>query len=215
MKLKFILSILLFIVTIASAHAQNPDCNDLTVEDIYIDTSGKIAVTIRNTCYSCDYGGLGCVYNEMKLIRTVAPFDTLAESDCWCLSWHDPNTNGELQTYLLETGLTGLPPISDMKVMVTGCACDNIPFGPALSTNEIDQNKNHFQMFPNPAKDILYITNIPENANVEITNVLGNIVFKEKAKSSEIKISTANWAQGVYFISISNNKYRETAKLLK
>ena len=215
MKSKIFQVILLFTATIAPACAQMPDCDDLTVENIYIDTPGVVAVTIRNTCYDCVYGGLGCIYNEMEILRTVAPFDTIAASDCWCLDWHDPNTEGELKTYYLNTTLTNLPPVSEMEVKVTGCACDSIPISPGLFVNEISENNNKLRVFPNPAKDMLYLTNIPSGSEIRINNLPGKIVYKYEAKQTELEIDISGWVEGVYFLTVSGNKNTKTVKWVK
>jgi len=215
MKSKIIQTILLFTLTIASASAQMPDCDDLTVEEIYMDTPGVVAVTIRNTCYDCVYGGLGCVYNEMEIVRTVEPFDTMAASGCWCLNWHDPNTEGELKTYFLNTTLTGLPPVSEMEVKVTGCACDSIPFSPDLSSNEVSDSGNNIRLFPNPVKDIFYLTNISPGSKINIIDLSGKNVYTNEAKESKLQINISGLPQGIYFLTVSSNKVTKTFKLIK
>ena len=72
-------------------------------------------------------------------------------------------------------------------------------------------------LFPNPAKNILNIK-IYENSNleiskIEITNLLGQIVFSEE--KSNTKIDVSKFQSGIYQIKIITNKGSWNKKFIK
>jgi hypothetical protein len=73
-----------------------------------------------------------------------------------------------------------------------------------------------FIMYPNPAKDVVNIS-LAENANnaiVEITNALGQIVKTEKLNSSSITIPVNNLSKGMYFVNVRSEYGKSDAKLI-
>ncbi|MCZ2356458.1 MAG: T9SS type A sorting domain-containing protein [Bacteroidia bacterium] len=183
-----------------------PDCNDLTVESINIDTAGDLLITTRNTCYSCAYDLTGCLYSEMIVVRAVAPFDTLAATNCYCLHWDDPNTNGELQTFILNTNITTLPSVSEIQVRMVGCGCDTIPFSQTLSSVATEIIENNYSIFPNPTKNEINIDNIPKGSTIQITDISGKTVYKiVNTENEQTIINTTEFVNGVYIIRIEHN----------
>jgi hypothetical protein len=63
-------------------------------------------------------------------------------------------------------------------------------------------------LYPNPAIDQvnLHLPNSLINKTLEIKNVLGQIISKKTITSTNDIIDIRNYQQGVYFISIENNK---------
>src|SRR5687768_13705704 len=92
-----------------------PRCNYLSVPAIMMDndTANLMKVTIANSCSNCASGLGGCVYMQLKVIRIVSPFDTIAGTTCWCL-W-SPNNNSQ-RTYSIPATVSVLPPLSDLRV---------------------------------------------------------------------------------------------------
>ena len=77
------------------------------------------------------------------------------------------------------------------------------------------ENKNTFNIFPNPANDYLYVTS-PNNENfsLNIFNSLGEKI-SSAVSTQNWKLETGNFANGVYTISISgNNKSSFTKKII-
>ncbi|MEI7597015.1 MAG: T9SS type A sorting domain-containing protein [Bacteroidota bacterium] len=59
-------------------------------------------------------------------------------------------------------------------------------------------------VFPNPAKDILNISNLGKDAKISLINSLGQIIFSTIASDNTI-INTENISEGVYFIKVNAN----------
>lgn len=77
------------------------------------------------------------------------------------------------------------------------------------------QQKNHYLVYPNPAKDWIYIvTNDNLQKNVQITDVNGKIIYQDTFDENVIALSSKNWQSGIYFIKITTDKNTFTQKII-
>ena len=92
---------------------------------------------------------------------------------------------------------------------VEGIILDIIPANTAV--NEI-ACKQSFEVYPNPASDVLYVNSLPcKMVNYAIFNVLGQKVI---AGSTNGTISVADLEKGIYLLQIKGEKLLETAKFI-
>ena len=70
-------------------------------------------------------------------------------------------------------------------------------------------------MYPNPATNELTIESKMQNAEIEIRDVLGQMVYSTKAIASSSTIDISMLSKGVYFISLQNGKQTINKKLVK
>lgn len=87
----------------------------------------------------------------------------------------------------------------------------NIP----TSNNDLEDRNINFKIYPNPTESILNIEiQNSDNAFIEITNILGEIILAKQLKESVINISSIQC--GVYFITLKiNGKYIAQQKIIK
>lgn len=75
-----------------------------------------------------------------------------------------------------------------------------------------------FRMFPNPANQALYLTLNAEtdlkNASLEVMNIAGQLIEKPLVTDKNLKILTANFEPGVYFVRVRNNEMVTTKKFI-
>ena len=70
-------------------------------------------------------------------------------------------------------------------------------------------------IFPNPAKDKLYINHFSNGVNtIQLINSMGNIVKTVKSQSSNNEIAVEDIANGIYIVRILADKHIETKKVL-
>lgn len=92
-------------------------------------------------------------------------------------------------------------------------------FDPGASVKELSSNTS-FNVFPNPSNDIFNITLDAKNAevvNLTVTNIVGQLVISKRITvSGQTKetISLAGFDKGIYFLTIDNNKQKQTVKLI-
>jgi len=79
-----------------------------------------------------------------------------------------------------------------------------------LSTLEVEDNAFTAKIFPNPAKDeFTILLNTATNANIEIYNMLGKVVYKDTMTSNRIDIATnGRFKPGIYFIKLIEDNQR-------
>jgi hypothetical protein len=83
-----------------------------------------------------------------------------------------------------------------------------------VGIEELELTKSH--LFPNPAKDEVYITNASnQNYSVQIHSGIGTEVFHLNNQSGYISIDISELADGVYFITISKETQKEVLKFIK
>lgn len=65
---------------------------------------------------------------------------------------------------------------------------------------------NSIKVYPNPANNVVNIANLVNVSKVEISNILGQVVYTNSTPAATISVNTSNLSNGVYFITISDNK---------
>jgi photosystem II stability/assembly factor-like uncharacterized protein len=88
--------------------------------------------------------------------------------------------------------------------------------------NDIDfglnYNKKSLNIYPNPAKDVIYI-NFSNFANdkiqISVYDVFGKYIFKKTVlNKNKFSLNTSQYAKGMYFIEINSNSYHTVNKVI-
>jgi hypothetical protein len=85
----------------------------------------------------------------------------------------------------------------------------------AINSNTLSLNKENFNgiyVYPNPAKNILYVAGAPSNFEVEIYSPTGQKVFKSENTN---RIPISQLSEGVYFIKIMQGQKSKSLKFIK
>ena len=123
--------------------------------------------------------------------------------------------------------VTGLPTDTDCKFAFRYYVTNGGPTGAnsniiAIDTVSIDRAlstegffSGNFSVVPNPASDILNITNISNIAvnAIQMTDINGRIVKEVKGMTNQININELN--AGVYFLKITTDQGTGTTKIIK
>ncbi|MBP1221895.1 T9SS type A sorting domain-containing protein [Flavobacterium sp. 1355] len=84
-----------------------------------------------------------------------------------------------------------------------------------LSVDEILYSKSNWKAFPNPANDKLNIELEGSNdAEVIVTDILGQKVFSSKIEGSSITVDTQRFAAGIYFVTLKDKAEKSTKKII-
>ncbi len=102
-------------------------------------------------------------------------------------------------------------------------ACSNVQYGEfedypvtiqaQLSTSDVVKDKASIQIFPNPASDVLNVTQVSSKAQFSITNMAGQKVMS--GQISDNKISVSRLSTGAYIISIEDKGTTSNLKFIK
>ena len=78
----------------------------------------------------------------------------------------------------------------------------------------VDLNSpDRINIYPNPAKNNIYISNIKENTQIKIYDINGKKLLENKISNKE-KIDISSLSKGVYQIKFENTNFYETRKLV-
>ena len=206
--------LLTLILSVNVSGQNNPGCNDLTIENIIMDddTANFMKITISNSCPNCLSGLSGPVYMELRVIRIVLPFDTIAASNCWCLQ--SPN-NSSQRIYSIYSTISSLPPISDIRVSLIG-GCDTIPFSTTLGIANNVIESDCF-IFPNPSNSELNIQiNSTKQFQFSLYNSFGEKIIDKTLNSKSSTLNLSAYSSGIYFYKmISDESIIKTGKIIK
>ena len=75
-------------------------------------------------------------------------------------------------------------------------------------------------VFPNPFTNELTISNAQGSeknkaTEIKVYDVFGRIIYSQSFSSSNFKLKTTNWHQGIYFVEVLTNGNRVMQKIIK
>jgi len=82
------------------------------------------------------------------------------------------------------------------------------------STGIEDITQISWTIYPNPAKESITIGPLPIGSSVTIFNITGKNVYSSPINNEQTTISTANFANGIYIIQVTNNSAVAARKLI-
>jgi len=85
--------------------------------------------------------------------------------------------------------------------------------GISTGIKQVDVLQN-INIYPNPAGNLVTLTNLSNNSAVNITDLAGKQVYSTIANTTELSINTASFANGVYLVNVTNNGVVAIKKLV-
>lgn len=71
-----------------------------------------------------------------------------------------------------------------------------------------------FDVYPNPANELIQVASLPVGANVYISDLSGKLVYSSVAYGEQIAINTSHFDTGLYLISVNQNGAYSTLKFV-
>ena len=210
----------------ASALDQNGQYDDWI--ELYNTTSNPI-----------DLSGMYLTDDALNLMKWSFPVTTTIPANGYLIVWADNdlfqsglhasfklNASGEL--VILSNGAVFHDQVG-FGVQITDVAYARCPDGGATfayviptysSSNNcfasVEQADFEVRIFPNPFNEQVTIQlDNQMAAHVSITDVNGKVLLNDEFSNPETIISTANWSNGMYIVSIQNEHGIKTLKLMK
>jgi len=106
----------------------------------------------------------------------------------------------------------------DQLQVVSGNGLITVTYDLILLSTGIDPNRNQtgFTVYPNPAKDLIFVEGVSGNSKIVIRNILGEVVKMVDSKHIQNgSISVSGMSKGIYFIYLqTENDRSDPVKLL-
>jgi hypothetical protein len=173
---------------------------------IYLTTT---APSVTTSDYTLNYGSDQTPASQTNVLATV----TGASNTAFALKTYTftPATTGVYYFSFLNTTAANTTASTTEALLI-----DNFTVTQTLSNNVVLESK--FSTYPNPAKDIINITNSTEAtiSAIEITDTNGRVVKNVKLSDvAEAQINVADLSVGVYMMKIVSDKGILTKKVIK
>jgi hypothetical protein len=160
-------------------------------------------------------GPVNAVHPDEEYILGVGPIIGILNTDF----------NDSVHYSYMLTGNTSTPTTTTTVDIYTMPELNGTPssgqvyrFVPGPAGKEEITKTQQILLFPNPCDGILTIQfskEIPENASLQVFNMLGNIVYKEALNDRQSRqIDLSRLAQGMYYIRIENTEHSFSEKIV-
>lgn len=134
----------------------------------------------------------------------------------WTESQHI-NIDGSVPMIIDADSLLGIPDewVTNNEAIGTNLTSLSFQIRDEVQLNVEDETEVSVTLYPNPASEIIYISNTTVNTinSIKIYSTLGNLLI---SKSENTPIDISNLSKGIYYVSIeTSNGLKNTVKLLK
>ncbi|NNJ54995.1 MAG: T9SS type A sorting domain-containing protein [Bacteroidia bacterium] len=75
-------------------------------------------------------------------------------------------------------------------------------------------NTKNIKVYPNPARSVLKVTSLPQNANLAILNSSGQVIEKQNITNGELELNVSEYRKGIYFISVYSESAIQTLQFV-
>jgi hypothetical protein len=128
------------------------------------------------------------------------------------VTFFDSGYNPALQCVLIDDIST--PGLSSWVIDGNSCFCEVPATCLTISVEENELNTSDFSMYPNPAKNTLYITTKTNNAVVSIYNITGKVILTKNLSHGENLVNVSRLASGIYLARFESENKVDTKKLI-
>ncbi len=184
------------------------------LSSINVDTTGVFICKITTPNFCVHYDTINIVIDSIPEIPNIYQnFDTLkTDATAKGYQWYKNNQEiGENNNYLkiIDTGIYSLKIVSN-----AGCTSQS----DTLQVHRVgihNIEKLMVIVYPNPFENELVIKT-KEKVQITIYNSIGQDILKTITNDNLIKINTAEWEQGVYFLEVAqSNGIKQVIKIIK
>ncbi|MBP0613591.1 T9SS type A sorting domain-containing protein [Chryseobacterium sp. cx-311] len=169
---------------------------------------------LRNGAGAVLYSGSGYPNTQTYLPALITQTWTLPLNDCYTFKILDSQNDGINSGF--GVGYFDLKSQDGTTVIYSGGSFDNEDrFSFKLSSNmgTAESAQSQFEVYPNPASDILNITRVSNRADYTIYSSIGQVVAKGKVQDNKVNVS--GLATGAYIITVEDGDFSGNVKFIK
>lgn len=191
--------------------------------------SGTYDLVLNDTIYNWDYDVTYCLVDLQKQVialDSVVPNFTFTNSNLSAdftntslfsdsVSWNfgDGTLAGNLNTPTHTYSVID----STYNVWLYAyneCTVDSVMFQVTTDNVGLTDFENLVSIYPNPASQVLTITNLPNTTNVTLYNLLGEIVESTVTQNTKHTLNVTDLSEGTYILRINHNRETIVKKIV-
>ena len=207
----------------ASANWTPVTCNDTSVILVSLTSNTTYQVRIKSVCSSNNESDYSQIYSFVTLPATYTITASAGDHGTITPSGNVSVSEGDDRIFLIAP---------DSGYVIEDVLVDDVSQGTVSSytfvnvtedhtitasfTVGIDENESgHVLIYPNPAGKVLNVSSTERFESIEISNLLGQVIFEESMKDQNIVINISSFKPGVYFIRLKGENSSVTKKFIK
>ncbi len=188
---------------------------DVSISDNNLTNAVKFQAFITDTNLELTTGGIIPISNitSDKVFLTNSTFTDSSSAYSWqTITFTFTASSNPNLKYLYVGGLNNVQFQNSDEIYYY---LDNVSLTPVLSNSYYDTDSS-ITIFPNPAKNIINISNNNENIEyITLCDLQGRILQTEKVNKTNTQLDISNYQSGTYLIMITDDNGTTTKKLLK
>ena len=168
-----------------------------------VSTRQEIAVTVNTTNLPT-----GDAQQLFTIGETIADLNVTGAD----LIWYSDiaGTNQIPTTTVLVDGATYY-----VSQTLNGCESTLLAVTSVIVLNVRASTFSNLKYFPNPVKEIITLSNIEGNSQIEVYSILGQLMLSKNYNSQEINLDFSDYTNGIFLIKITSQNETKTLKVLK
>lgn len=196
---------------------ENTEFNSTTSENVILSTGNAIPAAAVATTLDANtekWEGVLVKVENVTCTNADAGYGTaIVDDGSGTLILDDDNYNFTL-TLNAHYNVTGIMYYSYSERKMIPRSADDVTWATSTPTNDW---KNSISTYPNPFGSVIYIDNASTATRISVSNLTGQQVVSVKLNGqNRIGLSTENFAQGIYLITIENaNGEKVVRKMVK
>lgn len=101
-------------------------------------------------------------------------------------------------------------------IITNGATCKDTSACVAVIGTNINESilESQVNLYPNPAQNAVTIANLPKEGNIKVVSILGSVLMETNINATTMNIDLSNYANGLYFLHISDKNNAKTIKKL-
>lgn len=191
-------------------------------------TANTYAINLRDTLFRFDFASPHCIVDVTQPIVVLGPpvadfsfiqdgltvdFTSNAsnnDSVWWDFGDATAGTNTTNPTH----NYTTVGSFDVWFYAYNDCHVDSTSLTVTTDDVGIKNDNLSFEIYPNPANDLVYIKGALDNSKIEVLNLLGQVVYSTTTSNQLTTLSMSNFSSGTYFIRITQDGNSLTQKLI-
>jgi hypothetical protein len=107
--------------------------------------------------------------------------------------------------------------LTDVYIVKIDSNYSSVTGGPSIvGINEAVKHEDDFFIYPTVTTgDVILENNTNSITDIYVSDCLGKLIYRARSKEFKTKLDLGNFSEGLYFITISENNYSKTFKIIK